>query len=196
VDAAAGGWFNRSMSPLNAHTHDESVAPAPPAPHSAHGGESAFAQLARTAGNKAVADLVGEASIQRSPVLETISRPGRPLEPELRSKMESELGHDFSSVRIHDDHQAADSAAAVQAAAYTAGENIVLGQGTTLQRAGGHRLLKEELVHVVQQRQGPVDGTPAPGGIKLSDPSDRFERQAQRIASGGDAGELAEGSAA
>jgi hypothetical protein len=30
----------------------------------------------------------------------------------------------------------------------------------------------------VQQRSGPVDGTSAPGGIKLSDPSDRFEREA------------------
>jgi len=31
---------------------------------------------------------------------------------------------------------------------------------------------------VVQQRSGPVDGTSAPGGIKVSDPSDRFEREA------------------
>ena len=31
---------------------------------------------------------------------------------------------------------------------------------------------------MVQQRSGPVDGTSAPGGIKVSDPSDRFEREA------------------
>ena len=30
----------------------------------------------------------------------------------------------------------------------------------------------------MQQRSGPVDGTAAPGGIKVSDPSDRFEREA------------------
>jgi hypothetical protein len=35
---------------------------------------------------------------------------------------------------------------------------------------------------VVQQAAGPVDGTPAPGGIRLSDPSDRFERQADTMA--------------
>ena len=31
---------------------------------------------------------------------------------------------------------------------------------------------------MVQQRSGPVDGTSAPGGIKVSDPSDRYEREA------------------
>jgi hypothetical protein len=30
----------------------------------------------------------------------------------------------------------------------------------------------------VQQRSGPVDGTAAGGGIAVSDPSDRFEREA------------------
>jgi hypothetical protein len=31
---------------------------------------------------------------------------------------------------------------------------------------------------VVQQRSGPVDGTDAGGGVRVSDPSDRFEREA------------------
>jgi Zn-dependent peptidase ImmA (M78 family) len=39
-------------------------------------------------------------------------------------------------------------------------------------------MLAHELTHVVQQRSGPVDGTPAEGGISVSDPSDRFEREA------------------
>jgi hypothetical protein len=39
-------------------------------------------------------------------------------------------------------------------------------------------MLAHELTHVVQQRNGPVDGTTAPGGISVSDPSDRFEREA------------------
>src|SRR4029453_17950445 len=47
--------------------------------------------------------------------------------------------------------------------------------------------------HVVQQRSGPVDGTPAAGGIRVSDPSDRFEREAEAnasrvVAGGGGAG--------
>ena len=39
-------------------------------------------------------------------------------------------------------------------------------------------MLAHELTHVVQQRRGPVDGAPAAGGINVSDPSDRFEREA------------------
>ena len=39
-------------------------------------------------------------------------------------------------------------------------------------------LLAHELTHVVRERRGPVDGSPAPGGIRLSDPGDRFEQAA------------------
>jgi hypothetical protein len=39
-------------------------------------------------------------------------------------------------------------------------------------------MIAHELTHVVQQRNGPVDGTDAGGGVKISDPSDRFEREA------------------
>jgi hypothetical protein len=42
----------------------------------------------------------------------------------------------------------------------------------------GRTMLAHELTDVVQQRNGPVDGTPAGGGIQVSDPSDRFEREA------------------
>ena len=30
-------------------------------------------------------------------------------------------------------------------------------------------------------RSGPVDGTPAPGGVSISHPSDRFEQEAEQI---------------
>src|SRR6185437_12549333 len=52
----------------------------------------------------------------------------------------------------------------------------------------GKVTLAHELTHVVQQRSGPVDGTPTGGGIKVSDPGDRFEREAatnaERVMSG------------
>jgi hypothetical protein len=35
---------------------------------------------------------------------------------------------------------------------------------------------------VVQQRSGPVDGTPTGDGVSLSDPSDRFEQAAEEVA--------------
>jgi hypothetical protein len=43
-------------------------------------------------------------------------------------------------------------------------------------------MLAHELTHVIQQRSGPVDGTPTAGGIRVSDPSDRFEREAEHSA--------------
>jgi Domain of unknown function (DUF4157) len=138
--------------------------------------------LQRLVGNKAASDLIEES---RSPVLDVIARPGRSLDPALQRKMEERFGQDFSSVKIHSDAQAADSAQSVGAIAYTAGENIVLGSGQAdkLRSAQGEAMLAHELAHVVQQRNGPVDGTPAPGGIKISDPGDRFERQAETVAS-------------
>jgi hypothetical protein len=117
---------------------------------------------------------------QRSLVLDLVGRGGgRRLEDRVRRQMESAFGTDFSDVRIHTGPEASRSAASVQARAYTVGSEIAFGDseyapGTT---DGNHRLA-HELAHVVQQRQGPVDGIPRVGGIAVSSPSDRFERAA------------------
>jgi hypothetical protein len=59
---------------------------------------------------------------------------------------------DFSRVRIHTDSRAADSAQAVNAAAYTVGHNIVFGPGQYEPATTKGRLtLAHELTHVVQQ---------------------------------------------
>lgn len=44
------------------------------------------------------------------------------------------------------------------------------------------RTLAHELTHVLQQKAGPVDGTPTDGGLRLSHPDDRFEREATATA--------------
>lgn len=132
--------------------------------------------LQRSAGNGAVAQLMEE---ERSPVHDVISSGGRPIEPDVREDMEARLGHDFSDVRIHDDAAAADSARAVNAHAYTVGSNVVFQRNVyDPSSTAGKTTLAHELTHVIQQRNGPVEGTSAPGGIKVSDPSDRFEREA------------------
>lgn len=81
------------------------------------------------------------------------SSAGRPLDPPTRAFMEQRLGHDFSRVRVHTDSQAAASANAVQARAYTVGRDIVFAAGQhrpeTLE---GQHLLAHELTHVLQQR--------------------------------------------
>jgi hypothetical protein len=132
--------------------------------------------LQRSAGNAAVSELVEEG---RSPVHDVISSGGRPLDADVRTDMEARLGHDFSDVRVHDDSSASASAKAVNAHAYTVGNNVVFQrEAYDPSSHAGRVTLAHELTHVVQQRSGPVDGTSAPGGIKLSDPSDRFEREA------------------
>jgi hypothetical protein len=132
--------------------------------------------LQRAVGNAGVTAMLEE---ERSPVHDVISSGGRPLEPEVRTDMESRLGHDFADVRVHDDSSAAASAQAVNAHAYTVGSNIVFQRDRYDPSSHeGRTTLAHELTHVVQQRSGPVEGTSAPGGIKVSDPSDRFEREA------------------
>jgi hypothetical protein len=172
-------------------------------------GPGGLLHLQRVAGNAGVAGLVaqrraagddeGDASPGRdtdgpSPVHDVVSSKGSPLEPGVRREMESAVGHDFGDVEVHTDTRAADSARSVQAHAYTVGNHIVFGEGRFRPDTDeGKHTLAHELTHVVQQRSGPVDGTPAAGGIRVSDPSDRFEREAEANASrvmagGGSAG--------
>lgn len=134
--------------------------------------------LQRAIGNAGVTGLV-EAE-ERSPVHDVVnSGGGSPLGADVRSDMESRFGTDFGDVRVHTDSAAHQSAKSVNAQAYTVGSNIVFEQGRYDPGSDqGKHMLAHELTHVVQQRSGPVDGTDAGGGVKVSDPSDRFEREA------------------
>ncbi|MFJ5074065.1 DUF4157 domain-containing protein [Streptomyces sp. NPDC088553] len=114
------------------------------------------------------------AAVQRSAVHDVLNGGGRPLDEPVREEMEARLGADFSDVRIHDDSTARASAAEVGARAYTSGSHVVIGDG-----GGDKHTLAHELTHVIQQRQGPVAGTDNGSGLKVSDPSDRFERAAE-----------------
>lgn len=77
-----------------------------------------------------------------------------PLPPQARSHFESELSHDFSSVRLHTGQEAEDSAQQFDAQAYTYGNDIVFNKGryspTTTE---GMELLAHELIHVKQQNK-------------------------------------------
>lgn len=134
-------------------------------------------ELQRAVGNRATGALLDD---ERSPVHDVVgSGGGAPLAPEVRVDMESRLGHDFGDVRVHTDGRAHESAQAVGAHAYTVGSDVVFQRDRyDPSSTEGRTTLAHELTHVVQQRQGAVDGTPAPGGIRVSDPSDRFEREA------------------
>ncbi|MEV8627804.1 DUF4157 domain-containing protein [Streptomyces sp. NPDC051079] len=114
------------------------------------------------------------APVQRSTVHDVLSTPGRPLDDHTRTDMESRLGADFTDVRIHDDSAARASAGEIGARAYTSGSHVVIGAG-----GGDKHTLAHELTHVIQQRQGPVAGSDHGDGLRVSDPSDRFEREAE-----------------
>ncbi|MFD3412375.1 DUF4157 domain-containing protein [Streptomyces cyaneofuscatus] len=112
--------------------------------------------------------------VQRSSVHDVLRSPGRPLAEPVRTEMELRLGEGFESVRVHDGASAARSASEIGARAYTSGDHVVLGHGGTDERSLAH-----ELTHVIQQRQGPVTGTDTGSGLRVSDPSDHFERAAE-----------------
>jgi hypothetical protein len=97
--------------------------------------------------------------------------------------MEHRLGWDFSNVRIHRGREAAASAQAFDARAYTVGHHIVFAPGHyDPASAKGQHILAHELAHVIQQRRGPVSGLSIGDDIKVSQPNDSFERAAEKTA--------------
>lgn len=94
----------------------------------------------------------GTAGVAPALVHQTLASAGQPLDAGTRTFMASRLGHDFSRVRIHADSQAAASARAVGAQAYTVGEHIAFDHGMfSPHTAPGRHLLAHELVHTLQQ---------------------------------------------
>src|SRR5436309_2424225 len=100
-------------------------------------------------------------------VHDVLCSPGQSLDEATRASMESRLGHDFSQVRVHTDTRAAKSARAVNALAYTVGQDVVFGTGRYApETPSGRQLLAHELVHTVQQGAA----APPAGTIEVSKP--------------------------
>jgi hypothetical protein len=117
-------------------------------------------------------------------VHEVLRSPGQPLDPATRAFMEPRFGHDFSNVRVHTDTEAAESAQAMNALAYTVGNQIAF--GTRRYAPGsleGRKLLAHELTHTVQQIRAGAHAA------SLSEPS--AEQQAERNSSEVAAGSMA-----
>ena len=71
---------------------------------------------------------------------------------QMMSPADDQRGADFSSVRVHTDVQAARSAQALDARAYTSGAHLVFDSGEYAPAtSAGRHLLAHELTHVVQQ---------------------------------------------
>lgn len=115
-------------------------------------------------------------------VYDVLRSPGQPLDDAVRTDMEARFGGaDFNDVRIHTDARAAESAAAVNAKAYTVGQNIVFGSAQLrANQLEGQRLLAHELVHTQQQNLIDAQSSMLPEALTLrrqEDNSDSTESE-------------------
>lgn len=110
-------------------------------------------------------------------VHEVVQSPGEPLDSKTRAFFEPRFNHDFSRVRVHTDTRAANSAEAVNALAYTVGQNIAFAsQQYAPGSPAGQHLLAHELTHVLQQNtsSAQVNG--------IDHPQSSLEQEATRTA--------------
>ncbi len=112
---------------------------------------------------------------------------GSPLQDSSRTVMEESFNQDFSDVRIHTDSKASESAKAINAKAYTSGNDIVFDNGQYDPSVeSGKKLLAHELVHVVQQsssvqrKEGP-DSAITPVPVKNVDDPKKDVEATQKI---------------
>ncbi|MDO6416128.1 DUF4157 domain-containing protein [Sphingomonas sp. BIUV-7] len=125
----------------------------------------------------------GNTSARETPsslVRDVLGTPGQALGEATRAFFEPRFGQDLGEVRIHTDNMAFESARAVNALAYTVGNDIVFGQAQySPNTMAGQRLLAHELAHTVQQRGAAM---PATGDLAIAAPDDVHERQAEQVA--------------
>lgn len=144
--------------------------------------------LQQLVGNQAVGHLIAqrrmappEQSTAEDVTPEQINRVvrggGKPLDEPILQRAEGATGMDLSHVRVHTGADAAASAAAMAARAYTIGSDIVVGSG-----GADEETLLHEAKHVEQQARGAVPGRSTAGGLQLSHPEDAAEREATQFA--------------
>jgi uncharacterized protein DUF4157 len=99
-----------------------------------------------------------EEQLRMKPAAAAVADNGTPLSAPARAYFEPRFGRDLSQVRIHTHDRAASAATAINARAYTLGNDIAFASGEYRPSSrSGQRLLAHELAHVVQQG-GASDG--------------------------------------
>jgi Domain of unknown function (DUF4157) len=143
-------------------------------------------RLQKTIGNRAVQRMIALQETSRAyeqPLTDVVNgglnTPGIPLDADTRAFMEDGFGVDFGDVRVHTDAGAAESSEAINAKAYTIGQNLVFGTGAYSPASSeGKKLIAHELTHVVQQS----GTTGVSGELEISHPEDQSEREAEEAA--------------
>lgn len=135
------------------------------------------AMLYRRAAHRGLTD-------EHDPVVETALQQrgtGQPLSEQLRRTMEGELGVSLAGVRIHTDLVASHAARALDAEAFTVGEDIFFAEAMFApDTRAGQKLLTHELAHVAQALRGDVP--PLGDAPRVSEPGDKSEREAEAVA--------------
>jgi len=107
---------------------------------------------------------------------------GARLDPGLRRTLEQRFGLDLAAVRMHTHSKAAALVTELGASAFASGTSVFFAADAYRPHtAAGLCLIEHEIAHVIQQaRDGsafPVDA----GGVYLSRPGDRWEREADAV---------------
>lgn len=90
-----------------------------------------------------------------SSAIESRRGAGRPLDAEVRRRMEGAFGASFTGVRIHTDDSSAKLNTAVSARAFTTGKDVFFGKGQYAPGTpSGDRVLAHELAHTLQPSGG------------------------------------------
>ena len=138
--------------------------------------------LQKTAGNAAVSSVLspGPGDLVRS----VVDSPGRQMDGTTSAFVRQTTGKDASGITVHEGAEAAAAAKSVDADMFASGSHLVAPTGLDVTTREGAFKTVHEVHHIVnQQAKGPVDGTETPDGLKISDPSDRFEQEADQVAS-------------
>ena len=103
---------------------------------------------------------------------------GEQLDSGAAEKIGKTMGHDFSDVQVHKDSESDQLNKQVHAEAFTTGKDIFFREGKYDPVSDqGQKLLAHELTHVVQQRDAP-----ATSELRVSDPNEASEKQAEKTA--------------
>ena len=102
---------------------------------------------------KSLADKPGPVTAELHSKIQSLKGGGQTLSTSERTFFEPRFGTDFSHVRVHNNQQAAQLSQAINARAFTLGQDIVFNAGQySPASSSGKSLMAHELTHVVQQR--------------------------------------------
>jgi len=149
--------------------------------------EQSLLQLQRQYGNRWVQRILkkksnggvnADATLDVENRIQRARHGGQALDRGVMSKMETSFGADFSNVRVHTDAGADNLNRALNARAFTTGQDIFFRQGEYNPGSSkGGEILAHELTHVLQQKGGAVQTK-----LRLGKPGDKYEQEADRTA--------------